>query len=332
MAGTAPDPRPVAAHLSPRLSLDRIRAAERQIDPVFLGSPQFVCEPLSDDLSVELSLKIELLNPIRSFKGRGAEWLASQAVGEQRLVCASAGNFGQALAYACRKRSRPLTVYAARSANPLKVDRMRRLGATVIQDGDDYDAAKDVARRVAEEQGWRLIEDGADVETVEGAGTIALEWLRAPAPPAVWLVPLGNGGLINGIGHVVKSLQPDIRLIAVQAAGAPAMLESWRAGRVISHPRISTIADGIGVRVPIPVALDDLRGILDDGLTVDETSIKTAMRLVHRRIGVVIEPSAAVGVAALLAYPDRFRGQRVGTILCGGNLTEQQMHDWLGPA
>lgn len=358
----------LAPRLSPRLSLERVRAATAVIDPVFLSSPQFVCEPLSDELGVELSLKIETLNPIRSFKGRGAELLAERLAATRagvvadglesegrsslgcaaatprppHVVCASAGNFGQALAYACRRRGLSLTVFAATAANELKIARMRRLGAEVILAGADFDAAKLAAREFAahstgnsfdsRDAGRRLfVEDGAAVETVEGAGTMALEWLAGAAPPDVWLVPLGNGGLLGGVAHVAKSLRPSIKIVAVQAAGAPAMIESWRAGRSIEHETIDTIADGIGVRVPVPESLDDIRGVIDDALLVTDEQIIAAMRLVHLHLGLAIEPSAAVGIAALMADPAALRGARVGTILCGGNVTPRQMVEWLAP-
>jgi threonine dehydratase len=303
--------------------------AATHIDPVFLNTPQFVSEALGDELGVEFALKVEVLNPTRSFKGRGAELLVARVSDRRPLICASAGNFGQAMAFACRKREVPLTVFVATTANRLKVERIRRMGAEVIESGEDFDAAKLAARHAAHERGWRFVEDGRDEETVEGAGTIAWEWLRAPSTPDVWLIPLGNGGLLNGIGRVVKAVRPAIRIIGVQAAGAPAMLESWRAGRLVSHARIATIADGIGVREPIPAAVDELRRVLDDGLLVDDEQILSAMRLLQRHVGLVIEPSGAVGVAAVLAHPDRFRGQRVGTVLCGGNVTDAQLRTWL---
>ena len=118
-------------------------------------------------------------------------------------------------------------------------------------------------------------------------------------------------------------------MIAVQAVGAPAMVESWRAGRVIVHERMETIADGIGVRVPIPETLDDLRGLIDDAVLVGEREIVEGMRLLHRHAGVVAEPSAVVGVAALLQHGEMFRGRLVGTIVTGGNLTPDQMRQWL---
>ena len=114
-----------------RITLARIEAAAAAIDPVFLNTPQWVCEPLADDLGVRVVLKAEVLNPIRSFKGRGADWLVQNLPQGATIMCASAGNFGQAVAYACRARGVPLTVYAAESANPLKIARMRAMGADV---------------------------------------------------------------------------------------------------------------------------------------------------------------------------------------------------------
>lgn len=312
-----------------RLSIERIEQAAKMVDPVFLNSPQFVCEPLSEELGKRLALKIETLNPIRSFKGRGADFLVSQIQYDDRLVCASAGNFGQAMAYACRKRGVNLTVYASKYANPLKVERMRFLGATVILQGEDFDAAKQAAKRAALEQNYRFIEDSRDIETAEGAGTIGLEWLNFPEPLDALLIPLGNGAMINGIARVMKARSPKTQIIAIQAAGAPAMIESWRAGRVIMHEQIHTIADGIGVRVPVPEALEDMRGLVDDAILVSEDAIVKAMRLLHCHAGIVAEPSGAVGVAAIVEQPELFNQKCIGTIICGGNLTVEQMQAWL---
>lgn len=312
-----------------RLSIERIEEAARIIDPVFLRTPQFICEPLGEVLGARLALKIESLNPIRSFKGRGTEFLVSQLGSEANLICASAGNFGQAMAYSCRKRGIPLTVYAAVNANPLKIERMRALGAEVKLHGEDFDAAKIEAKRVAPLSGARLVEDGFEPATGEGAGTIGLEWLDFPETLDKLLVPLGNGALLGGVAVVFKQRSPWTRIVAVQPAGAPAMVESWRADRVIVHQRMRTIADGIGVRAPIPEALDDLRGLIDDAVLVSEEGIVEGMRLLHRHAGVVAEPSAAVGVAAILQHQEMFRGQLVGTIVCGGNLTPDQMREWL---
>jgi threonine dehydratase len=312
-----------------RITLERIEAAARAIDPVFLHTSQWVCEPLTEELGARVGLKAETLNPIRSFKGRGADWLVQNLPPGLALMCASAGNFGQAMAYACRARGVPLTVYAAEQANPLKIARMRDMGARVVLAGEDFDAAKALARDAAGREGGRFVEDSRDPEPTEGAGTIALEWLAFPERLDALLVPLGNGALLAGIATVMKARRPETQVVAVGASGAPAMVESLRSGRLISHDRIDTIADGIGIRVPVPEALDDLRGLVDGLILVPDDAILRAMRLLHRHAGVVAEPSGAAGLAALVQEPARFAGQTVGTIICGSNLTPAQMRDWL---
>jgi threonine dehydratase len=310
-----------------RLSLESTKAAMHTIPPEFLNSPQFVCEPLSDVLGASVILKVETLNPIRSFKGRGAAHFVASLVPDVRLVCASAGNFGQAMAYACRKRGMGLTVYASINANPLKLERMRALGATLVLAGEDFDAAKLEAKRFAAQTGAYMVEDGLEPSISEGAGTIGLE-LSSLAFDAV-LVPLGNGALLNGVARYLKA-HSSAEVVAVCAAGAPSMLESWRTQTLVRHNSISTIADGIGVREPIWEAVQDMNGIVDDGLLVSDEGIINAMRLLHLHAGLVVEPSGAAGLAALLENRQRFAGKRVATIICGGNLTSEQMRQWLG--
>jgi threonine dehydratase len=143
------------------------------------------------------------------------------------------------------------------------------------------------------------------------------------------LIPLGNGALFNGIATVMKAQSPQTQLIGVQSIGAPAMIESLEKGKLIVYDKIQTIADGIGVRVPIQQALDDMKGLIDKGLLVKEDSILQAMKLLHSHSGLVVEPSGAVGIAAILENQNLFRNKTVGAIICGGNLTEEQMKQWL---
>ena len=312
-----------------RLSLRGIETAAARIDPVFLASPQYPCEPLGDALGCELVLKVETQNPIRSFKGRGASLFVARDAGAQPLVCASAGNFGQAMAYACRAHRRPLTVFASRHANVLKLERMRALGAELVLAGDDFDAAKAAARAHADATGACYVEDGRELAVSEGAGTLALELLRAVEAIDVLLVPLGNGALLAGVGTVVRALAPHTRVVAVSAAGAPAMVASLRERRRVVTTGVDTIADGVAVREPVPEALADLDGLVDDTRLVDDDAILGAMRALHEHAGLVVEPAGAVGLAALLAEPDLGRGRRVATIVCGGNMTSEQRRAWL---
>lgn len=311
-----------------RIRLANIARANQLIDPAFLNTPQFVCEPLATELGVRVVTKIETLNPIRAFKGRGADSFVRQLEDPAPLVAASAGNFGQALAWSCRARGIPLTLFAAESANPLKVSRMRDLGATLRLEGADFDDAKARARAYAEDRSLRFVEDGREPAITEGAGTIGIELLRWPEPFAAVLVPLGNGALVNGIGTWLKANSPETRVIGVCAAGAPAMEQSWRTGKRVETEQTNTIADGIGVRVPVPEALDDMRHAVDDVVLVNDETLLQAMRLVWRTMGVMLEPAGAAGVAAAITLGAELRNGTIATVLCGGNVTPADAARW----
>lgn len=314
-----------------RLDLQRIRAAVDSIDPVFVDSPQYESAPLSEALGCSMVLKVETLNPVRSFKGRGTETVMSSLARTRRhcsAVCASAGNLGQALAYSGARRQIPVTVFAATTANPLKIERMRGLGATVHLGGDDIEVPRVLARAHAEDTGGYLVEDSLDVDTCEGAATIGLELLGAPIEFDVVVVALGGGALASGLGHVFHELSPRTEVIAVQPTGAPAMALSWRNRSVVTTDTIDTIADGVAGRFPIPEVLDDLLEVVDDVALVADDSIKHGMRQLFEHAGLVVEPSATLGVAAVLEDPERFRGRTVATIICGSNITSDDFRRW----
>jgi threonine dehydratase len=210
---------------------------------------------LGDELGCCITLKIETLNPVRSFKGRGTEtvlsWL-SQRAESPTAVCASAGNLGQALAYSGSRRGIPVTVVAARTANRFKIERIRALGATVRLEGDDIEDARVIARTIAGDEGAHLVEDSLDVPTCEGAATIGLELLEGESQFDTLVIALGGGALASGMGYVARSLAPHVEVVAVQPEGAPAMALSWRCGSVVHTDTIDTIADGVAGRFPIP--------------------------------------------------------------------------------
>lgn len=309
-----------------RISAERIAEAYRLIDPAFLDSPQYLSEPLSRSLGMEIVLKVETINPIRSFKGRGTDYLLHHlGAHSQGYVCASAGNFGQGMAYAARKRHRPVTVFAALNASPLKVERMRALGAEVVLAGDDFDAAKAHARRRAESTGAMFVEDGTLAPIAEGAGTIALELTGLQQRLDAVLVPLGDGALINGIGVWMRDRSPGTMVIGVVADGAPAMDLSWRAHRVISTESTSTIADGIAVREPVAEAVREMEGNVDDVVRVSDGEIVDSMRMLLNDAGLVTEPAGAAGLAAAARLRGDFAGRRVGVIVTGGNISSDDL-------
>jgi threonine dehydratase len=314
-----------------RLRLDRVRAAVGEIDPAFLDTPAFNCVPLGRALGCQVTLKVETLNPVRSFKGRGTETVAvvAREEGASRVVCASAGNLGQALAYSGGRRGLAVTVVAARTANPLKLRQISAFGADVRVDGEDIEDARLLAREIAQADGAYLVEDSLDLATCEGAATIGLELVRDDPELDVVLVAVGGGAMASGVGYALRSLAEHAEVIGIQPAGAPAMALSWRQRTVVETDRIETIADGVAGRCPIPEVLDDLLIVLDDVMLVREDSIKAGMRMLYEHAGLVVEPSAALGIAAVLEEPERFAGRHVTTIICGSNVAPADFARWV---
>ena len=317
-----------------RLDTARIRAARRVIDPVFRDTPLYRCEALEPVLGCSVSIKLETANPVRSFKARGTEVVASLLAdnGSQAVVCASAGNLGQALAWSGRGRELEVTVVASRFAPAAKLDRIRALDARLELVDGDFDMARERAAAIARHVGIRLVEDSLDIETCEGAATIGLELVETALSFDVVLIALGGGALATGVGHVLKALAPGVEVICVQPLGAPAMTLSWRQRRVVTTGPTATIADGVAGRRPIPAVLDDLLLVADDAVLVSEASIIGGMRMLLDHAGLVVEPSAALGIAAVLEDRDRFAGRHVATIVCGSNVDPDAYRRWVGTA
>jgi threonine dehydratase len=308
----------------------RIERAMELIDPTFLATPQYASAALGAQLGCEVVLKVETANPVRCFKGRGADLLVGSLDGEPtRLSCASAGNFGQALAYAGRKRGVGVDVYAAANASPLKLQRMRQFGAQVHVTEEDFNGAKEIARADAERRGCRFVEDGREPEIADGAGTMALELTQLHGDFDAVLVPVGDGSLINGIGRWLKARTPGVEVIGVGPAGAPATERAWRTGDCSPSGPARTIADGLASRAPVPEAVAEMRHTADRFLLVDDHALVAATRLLFEAEGLVVEPSGAAGLAGALSLGEALRGKRIATPLCGSNLTREQTHAWL---
>jgi threonine dehydratase len=300
------------------------------IDPVFLDTPLYPCDGLGRALGCTVSIKLETANPVRSFKGRGTELVATMLAeqGRTAVVCASAGNLGQALAWSGGRRGIDVAVVASRRAPAAKLDRIRALGASVELVDGDFETARERAAGIARRDGVRLVEDSLDVETCEGAATIGLELAAGTPEFDAVLIALGGGAMATGIGQVLKTQVPRAEVICVQPVGAPAMTLSWRACRVVSTDSTDTIADGVAGRHPIPEVLDDLLLVADDAVLVREASIVAGLRMLLEHAGLVVEPSAALGVAAVLEDRDRFAGRHVVVVICGSNVDLDAYRRW----
>jgi threonine dehydratase len=295
------------------LSLTRIEAAVGKIDPVFLDTPQFVSDRLSDELGREILVKVETLNPIGSFKGRGATLLARKLDPGLTWVCETAGNFGQGLAYAARSRGATVDIFVPPTAPPSKVARMRAIGGRVETSERPAAAAREYA---AASEDRLLVVDGLDPTIAEGAGTIGVE-LAAEGRVDTAVIQLGDGALISGIAHWLKSRAPDTRIVGVCASGAPAMARSFAAGRPISDAGTGTIAGAIAITEPIPESVARVVELVDDVVLVDDDDLRAAMTLIADSIGVLVEPAGAAGVAAVTRYRDELAGDRVAVLLTG---------------
>jgi threonine dehydratase len=305
------------------LSLARIEEAARVIDPVFLNTPQYADEQLSAALGRNVVVKVETANPLRSFKGRGADFLMGRFDAGQTVVCSSTGNFGQAMAYAGRRRGVAVEVFVPENVNPVKLGRMRSFGARVTAVGADSAASEAAAReRVAATKGCVYVEDGREPAIAEGAGTIGVELISA-GPFDTVVIPVGDGALITGVARWIKERSPHTRIIGVCARGAPCMAMSWRAGMPVSTERSDTIAEGIEVRVPVPESVVRLVALVDDMVLVDDRDLLQAMQLSAQALGLLLEPSGAAGLAAIRVHD--LPGDRLATILTGSNVRPEHL-------
>jgi threonine dehydratase len=309
------------------VNLGNIEKAASLIDRVFRNSPQFVDDTLCAVLRRRVLVKVETGNPVRSFKGRGADFLVRSLDSKQKIVCASAGNFGQAMAYAGRNRGIAVQVFVSTEVNPAKAARIESFGAKVTLAGADFEAAKDHARgHAAQHPECVFVEDGEDDAITEGAGTIGVELLESGAIDTV-VLPVGDGALITGVASWIKEHSPGTKIVGVCASGAPAMLESWRNGRVMATQSTETIADGIAVRVPIAKAVDRIRNLVDEMVLVDDASLIEGMQLAASALGLLLEPAGAAGLAAIRAH--ELPGDRLATVLTGSNLHPKLLPDVL---
>jgi threonine dehydratase len=261
---------------------------------------------------------MENLSPIGSFKGRGADYFVHGLVRrDERLVTATAGNWGIGLAYAGRRHGQSVNIFADASARAGKLRRMRSLGANVTAVDGGPDEADAAARDLAgAEPGYRLVSDGEPAAIAEGHGTIAIELLRVGTLDTV-VVQVGDGALISGVARWVKAQSPNTHVVGVCASGAPAMKLSVDAGRPVRSVPPTTIAGGLAISEPNAASFERLRALVDDIVLVDDDEIRAAMMLIADTIGVLVEPSGAAGVAAVQHHS--LPGDRIAVLLTGAS-------------
>ena len=300
-----------------------IQQARQRISSLVHRTPLLSSATLSAMTDAPVLLKAENLQRTGSFKLRGAANRIAQLSPAERkrgVIAASAGNHAQGVALAASRMGIPCVIVMPRRASLAKVEATRGYGAQVELAGDSYDDAQRRAKALADERRLVLVHPFDDAQVIAGQGTIGLEILEDAPDVRLVVVPIGGGGLIGGIAAAVKAKAPRVRVVGVQAAAAPACVESLRGGRRVAVRPRPTVADGIAVGRPGKLPLELIRRYVDDVVTVDEEDITRTMVLLLERCKQVVEGAGAAALAALMAgKAGQPRGKAVA-ILSGGNI------------
>ena len=315
-------------------SLPGIEAALANIRPHLPETPLVRSELLSRAFDADVRLKLETLTPVASFKLRGAlnDVIRARERGASSLfVTSSTGNHGQGVAYAARLLGASAAVFLPAAANPVKAAAIRAFGASLYLVGRDNNEAKEAAREHARRHGAHFVDDGESLDVMEGAGTVGLEVARACDGLDAVFVPVGDAPLITGSGCALKAVQPQVRVIGVQAAGAPALSRSFRSGE--HHEcEVDTLADGLATRFPARRALAGIRAFADDVLEVPDEEMLGAMHTLLESAHVLVELAGAAALAGAWRERSRLAGKRVVLILSGANATVWLVRKALGEA
>jgi threonine dehydratase len=300
-----------------------VRRAADAIAGAIARTPVVAAPALSETASAEIHLKLETLHRTGSFKERGAlTKLLALGPGERRagVVAMSAGNHAQGVAYHAQRLGIPATIVMPEGTPFIKIDRTEAFGARVVLKGDSLSAAREAADALARDRGLVLVHPYDDPAVIAGQGTIALELLADRPDLDTLVVPIGGGGLISGIAVAAKALNPDIDIIGVQSTLYPSMYRLMRGEDPGPPAAIATLAEGIAVKEPGRLTRHIVEALVSEILLVDEAMLEAAVEILLERQKLVVEGAGAAGVAAVLAAPERFRGRRVGIVICGGNI------------
>ena len=304
------------------VTLEEIRSARELLQGVSVQTPLDRSRALSDMVGGPCFIKCENLQRTGSFKIRGAYNRIARLDDAEKaagVVAASAGNHAQGVALAASLVGINSTVFMPASASLPKVEATRRYGAEVKLGGKDFGAAFDDAVAFSESTGAVFVHPFDHPHVIAGQGTIGLEMLEQMEDIGSLVVPIGGGGLISGISAAVKALKPDVRIVGVQASGAAAFPPSLKAGHPVKLDNLSTIADGIAANEPGELTLTHVRDLVDEVVTVTDDAIAQALVMTAERMKLVLEPSGAAAVAAVMQNLGALEPPAV-VVLSGGNI------------
>ena len=303
------------------ITLADIQSAAARLQGQLLNTPCIESRTLSQLTGAQVFLKFENLQYTASFKERGARNKLAQLTPAERqrgVIAMSAGNHAQGVAYHAQRLSVRAVIVMPRFTPGVKVERTRGFGAEVVLHGDTLEASRAHALTLAQDQGMVFVHPYDDPSIVAVKGTVGLEILNAVPELDTLVIAIGGGGLIAGIATAARALKPDIDIVGVQTSRFPSMVNAVKGTQ---HPQgSSTIADGIAVGTPGVLPLAIIKVLVSDVVLVDEGDIEQAMVMLLEIEKTLVEGAGAAGLAALLKYPERFAGKKVGLVLCGGNI------------
>ena len=303
------------------VSLEDVRAAHARIGDAVVRTPTLHSQTLSQMTGAKVYLKFENLQFTAAYKERGAlNRLLVMGDNARRngVIAASAGNHAQGLAYHGKRLGVPVTIVMPKATPTVKVMQTEAHGATVVLHGETFEDAYAHARALEDEHSLTFVHPFDEPDIIAGQGTVALEMLEDAPDIDTLVVPIGGGGLISGMGTAAKALQPDLKLIGVEAELYPSMHNAITGGCAPCEG--DTLAEGIAVKYPGELTRRFVKSLVDDIVLVSERALEQSVSLLLQIEKTVVEGAGAAGLAALLEHPEHFRGRTVGIVLCGGNI------------
>ena len=302
-------------------TIDDIRAAATRIEGAVIRTPMLVSKTLSDVIGAEVWLKFENLQFTAAYKERGALNKLLQLTPEERsrgVIAASAGNHAQAVAYHAKRLGIPAVIVMPESTPTVKVTQTEGHGAQVVLYGKFVDDAFAKARELEAEHGYVFVHAFDDAQIIAGAGTVGLEMMEDAPDLDTIIVPIGGGGLMSGVAIAARAANPGIELVGVEAELYPSMKCAIQDCQMPSGG--DTLAEGIAVKKPGELTSRILKDYADDVVLVPERDLERAVAMLAGIEKTVVEGAGAAGLAAMLNDPERYRGKKVATLLCGGNI------------
>lgn len=307
-------------------TVEAIKAASGVLEEILEPTPFQKNQNLCDTYQAEIYLKREDLQMVRSYKIRGAynkiRTLSPEML-TKGIVCASAGNHAQGVAFSCNKLKIMGSIFMPTTTPKQKIEQVRMFGREYIEivlTGDTFDAANAAAIKYSNENGKTFIPPFDDPKVMEGQGTIGLEIMgQTPVKLDYIFVPIGGGGLASGLGSFIKHVSPETKVIGVEPLGAPCMKTAIDRGEIVDLDHIDKFVDGAAVKKAGELTYEVCRQVLDDIIIVPEGAICTTIINMYNKSAIVVEPAGALSVAALRFYADKIKGKNVACVISGSN-------------